>query len=76
MHLSPNLESASCTKRKVGAAIEKGALEPRFEEGVYLGVKIEAAEYYVANPEGEVETTRTIKRRPLQERWSSLAIEG
>ena len=63
-------------EKKVRGAERKGALEARYEEGVYLGIKIEAAEYYVANSEGGVETTRVVKRRPPAERWSSNSIEA
>ncbi len=43
--------------------------EPRWEKGVYLGTRWGSAEQFVADEAGAVKKARSIRRRPMQERW-------
>ena len=53
-------------------------LEPRFQDGIFLGVTDRSDEAIVFGPEG-IRKARTIRRRPLGEQWSKeelLAVRG
>ena len=47
----------------------KNKMEPRFIEGVWLGITTDGKEHVVGPSEGVVRA-RTVKRRPYSERWS------
>ena len=54
---------------------EIGKLESRYAEGVYLGICLEDSSKYVGTPEG-VFKTRSVARRPENQRWSLETIKG
>ena len=47
-----------------------GKLQSMWDEGVFLGVKGTTGEFIVGDAEG-VHRTRTVHRRPAEERWTS-----
>ena len=52
---------------------QKGKLEklnPRWEFGVFVGVKTDSGELWVATPAG-LQAVRSVRRLPLEERWSA-----
>ena len=51
-----------------------GKLSVMWEDGVYLGVKGKSGEIMVGNATG-VWKTRTVQRKPLDERWDSGNLE-
>ena len=50
-------------------ALLQGDAEPRWDMVTYLGTWWGSAEHWVADAEGTVRKVRTIRRRPLAERW-------
>ena len=44
-------------------------LEPRFEDGIFLGIVERTGEVIVANDKGFCLRCRDFKRRPAEERW-------
>ena len=59
---------------EVRPGARKGKLEAKFEIGTYLGLATNSHEAYVADEAGMVHTTKTIKRRPVEERWNAQAV--
>ena len=51
-----------------------GKMEASFAEGVFIGVKAVASEYYIAEPNGDVTSSSAIRRRPPAMRWDAAAI--
>ena len=49
-------------------------LEPRWHQGIWLGFDIDNHQRIIGTPEGIVKAN-TVKRRPIEERWSREAIE-
>ena len=56
----------------VGGAL--GKLSCLWEDGIYLGIRGSSGELVVSNAKG-VRRTRTIQRKPLQDRWKAEGIE-
>ena len=52
----------------------RGKLEPRFCEGVYLGINMTSSEAIIGTELGIVKA-RTVRRVPEESRWSAEAIE-
>ena len=52
-----------------------GKLEPKWEEGVYVGFVIRTGEDLVWTPNG-VFRVSTVRRRPADERWSKQLLDG
>ena len=52
-----------------------GRLEPKWEEGVYVGFVIRTGEDLVSTPNG-VFRVSTVRRRPADERWSKQLLDG
>ena len=53
-------------------------LEPRFEDGVFLGIREESDELFVGTPDG-VYKVRNVRRKPMSQRWDKkfmLSIRG
>eukprot|EP00973_Karenia_brevis_P022846 3143747-Karenia_brevis.AAC.1 len=50
-------------------------LETIWFDGTWLGVHRRTHEHLIANESGAVVKARSIRRRPLPERWSADAIE-
>ena len=65
-------EAVLWRRRPVGDNLAKLAI--LWEHGVYLGVKATTGEIIVGNAEG-VWRARTVRRRPVEERWSAEAVE-
>ncbi len=55
-------------RRPVGGAL--GKLSCLWEDGIFLGIKATSGEYIVGTARG-IKRTRTIARRPEEERWSA-----
>ena len=59
-------------RKPVGGAL--GKLSVMWEDGVFLGVKGRTGEYVIGDAKG-VWKTRTIQRKPMEERWSAENAE-
>ena len=72
---------ASCTCHRGNVADQRRAkinLEPRFLDGIFLGLTDRSDEIIVWGPEG-IRKARTIRRRMETERWNQealLAVQG
>ena len=51
-----------------------GKLDPLWDDGVYLGVRGKSGEIIIGNKKG-VRKTRTVRRKPIEDRWTSSAPE-
>ena len=50
-------------------------IDPRFGEGIFVGVRARSNELMIATPEGLV-FTRTVYRKPVQHRWTEDCVRG
>ena len=51
-----------------------GKLTCMWSEGIYLGVKASSGEFMIGTARG-VWTTRTVRRRPIEDRWSPASAK-
>ena len=58
---------------KVKGQKHKNALDPKWEEGVYLGIKRGTNERYIGTPD-KITTSSAVRRRPKEERWNAAAV--
>ena len=58
---------------KDNAAANK--MDERFHEGVWIGFNTHSKEHLIGTPEGVIRA-RTLRRRPMSERWSHQAVLG
>ena len=49
-------------------------LEPRWDEGIFLGVRMSTTEKIIGTPKGVV-VVQSVRRKPEGSRWSSAAID-
>ena len=61
--------------KRIPTARRLGKLDSLWMKGVLMGFRSQSAEYMVVNEEGAFKT-RTVKRMPIEERWSKEAIEN
>ena len=57
-------------------ALEQAGLEPRWDQATYLGTRWGTIDHYVADSEGHVYCTRTIRRIPEDQRWDGNRVRG
>ena len=50
--------------------ISPGKLSPKWESGIFLGIRADSGEVWIGDAEGIWET-RTVHRRPIEERWDA-----
>ena len=55
---------------------KKQKLSTKWRDGTYLGISRKSGEALVANSEGDVIKIRTLRRRPLSERWSHVKVKN
>jgi hypothetical protein len=65
-------ESILWRRKPVGNNLAKLAV--MWDTGIYLGIKGSTGEIIVGNGDG-ISRTRTVRRRPVEERWSAAEIE-
>lgn len=56
-------------------ALAQAGLEPRWDLGTYLGTRWGTAEHFVANTNGTVHLTRSIRRVPEARRWEATIAQ-
>ena len=61
------------TKYEIGPGLYK--YDDRWGEGVFLGIRARSNEVYIGTPEGVIKT-RTIHRKPLDERWKPQVVQA
>jgi len=54
--------------------VEGGSMEPRWEEGIWLGKRVRSDEHIVACTSGKVMKARSIAMKPLSESWDAAAV--
>jgi hypothetical protein len=48
-------------------------IEPRWEKGIFVGVRVVSGEFWIATPEG-IRKARSVRRLPVRDRWSMDSI--
>ena len=61
--------------RRLPAPGRLGKLDSLWQTGVLVGYKANAGEYMIVNHEGAYKT-RTVRRAPVEDRWSKTDVEG
>jgi hypothetical protein len=48
-------------------------IEPRWEKGIFVGVRVSSGEFWIATPEG-IRKARSVRRLPVQDRWGEDSL--
>ena len=68
------VEFGECVSFLPADYAKQGKMEPRWKEGVYLGIRLESSEMLVGNEDG-VSKCRSLRRKTEDERWNAGAVE-